>query len=260
MRCTKCGFISFDFNQVCPKCNRALADEQRRLNLPSFRPEPPQLLGRLVGEGSDAEFDIGAEPDVTIMGGAADREISADLENSFVDLEESAFSYEDEEEHEVISLEPEEPAPSASLTEAQFEDLSLDLEDVSLEEPERSSAAVTENEIDLELAIDDAFFIEQPGEDSFIIEEPSSKDLSGKEELLEMEEPFNLDDLSFEDLDLEGTKAPGQAIEPLDVSQSEEKPSSQQTSLDDLLLEDNPEGLTREIDMKKFRKDPTKSA
>jgi hypothetical protein len=260
MRCAKCGFISFDFNRVCPKCDRELSDEQKRLNLPSFRPDPPQLLSRLVGEGSDAEFDIGAEPDVTIVGGAADGEIDAGLETSFVDLEESPFSYDGEEDHEVVSPEPEESVPSPSLTETQFEEFNLDLEDVSLEEPERSTKELTEDEIDLDLTIDDDFFIEHPGKDPFIIEEPSSKDLSVKEEFLEIEEPFNLDDLSFEDLELEGTKAPEPAIKSFDISQPEERSSSVGKSLDNLLLDDNPEGLTREIDMKKFRKDPPKSS
>ena len=53
MKCKKCGFISFDFNQYCPKCNRALSEEQRSLNLPAFRPEPPMLLRRLLGDAYD---------------------------------------------------------------------------------------------------------------------------------------------------------------------------------------------------------------
>jgi hypothetical protein len=57
MRCKRCGFISFDFNQVCPKCNKEVAGEQHRMNLPSFRPEPPKLLMRLLGETYNADVD-----------------------------------------------------------------------------------------------------------------------------------------------------------------------------------------------------------
>jgi hypothetical protein len=259
MRCTKCGFISFDFNQVCPKCSRELGDEQKRLNLPSFRPEPPQLLGRLIGEGSDAEFDIGAEPDITIIGGPADQEIDTGLETSFVDLEENAFSYVGEEDNDVIALEPEESEPSPSRAETHFEDFNLDL-DIPVEEPETALKPAVENgEELLDLEIGEDLFIGSGENDSSVIEEPSNKDLSGKEGLYEIEESFDLDNLSFEDLDLEGPQVSEQVIELHDIHQPEGSLSPEQKALKELLQEGNPEGLTREIDMKKFRKDPEKN-
>jgi len=49
MKCPKCGYVSFDSNVECPKCRYDLTMEQSKLNLPSFKPSPPFLLGASVG-------------------------------------------------------------------------------------------------------------------------------------------------------------------------------------------------------------------
>ena len=59
MRCPKCGYISFDHNLVCPKCNKDISGEQKRLNLPSFMPSPPRILEPLLGETGDSHFSLG---------------------------------------------------------------------------------------------------------------------------------------------------------------------------------------------------------
>jgi hypothetical protein len=66
MKCPKCGYISFDYNQVCPKCSKDISAEQARLNLPSFRPDTPYLLEMLIGEGdeSGAGLETGEFSDV----------------------------------------------------------------------------------------------------------------------------------------------------------------------------------------------------
>lgn len=61
MKCPKCNYISFDYNQVCPKCNKDIASEQKKLNLPSFKPSPPSLLGTLTGEASESHPDLHPE-------------------------------------------------------------------------------------------------------------------------------------------------------------------------------------------------------
>lgn len=58
MKCPKCGYTSFDNNQVCPKCNRDISYEQEKLNLPAFRPNPPSLLGALTGEVIESHVDM----------------------------------------------------------------------------------------------------------------------------------------------------------------------------------------------------------
>jgi hypothetical protein len=52
MKCPKCGYVSFNSNLECPKCKSDLSVEQRKLNLPSFKPSPPSLLGAIVGNES----------------------------------------------------------------------------------------------------------------------------------------------------------------------------------------------------------------
>jgi hypothetical protein len=260
MRCTKCGFISFDFNQVCPKCNRELADEQKKLNLPSFRPDPPQLLGRLVGEGYDADIDIPAGHEVSTGENNADLEIDTELQASFTGLEEDKFTYEGDEELDVISLEPDEPEPLTSLTEdeGQAEDLSFDLEDISSEESIAASDSTNQSEDEfLDLLIDNEDLSAEPLEKDLLIDgEPSANGMPTAEK--DDEVPFNLDDLSFDDLDLEGPHALEPEIEPYAAPPAEARSSDQTNSIEDLLLEDNPEGLTKEIDMKKFRRDVPK--
>jgi hypothetical protein len=66
MKCPKCSYISFDYNQVCPKCNKDISAEQARLNLPSFRPDTPYLLEMLIGEvdESGAALDTGEFSDI----------------------------------------------------------------------------------------------------------------------------------------------------------------------------------------------------
>lgn len=54
MKCPKCNYISFDYHQVCPKCNKDISAEQEKLNIPSFKPNTPSLLGALLGGAGDA--------------------------------------------------------------------------------------------------------------------------------------------------------------------------------------------------------------
>ncbi|MCJ7593470.1 MAG: hypothetical protein MUO52_01695, partial [Desulfobacterales bacterium] len=58
MKCPKCGYISFDYNQVCPKCNKDITAEQDKLHIPAFRPDPPALLGALVGESNETHMGL----------------------------------------------------------------------------------------------------------------------------------------------------------------------------------------------------------
>jgi len=270
MRCIKCGYISFDFNQVCPKCNRGLYDEQRRLNLPSFRPDPPMLLGRLLGESYDADIDI--RPDQSAVMEEAGQDIDMGIEDSFSGLAEGKPSFEDEEELDLISLEPDEHEHPASLQEAESEDkeLVLDLEDISLEESKKSvSARRQKEEESTDLLIeDDDLFLEESSADSSQNVSASEIDFEhgGKEIIQDVKEEeeisFSLEDLSFEDLEIEdagppglGDNLPDKATEPEDVPVADFNLFKDNGTMDAFYLDSNAEGLTKEIDMKKFRKD-----
>jgi hypothetical protein len=59
MKCPKCGYISFDYNHTCPKCNKNISPEREKMNLPDYRPNPPFLLGTLL----DGTRTTGPQPE-----------------------------------------------------------------------------------------------------------------------------------------------------------------------------------------------------
>ena len=67
MKCPKCSYISFDYNQVCPKCNKDISLEQEKLNIPSLKPDPPSLLGALMGAPGEAEASLNASGDIPVI-------------------------------------------------------------------------------------------------------------------------------------------------------------------------------------------------
>jgi len=38
MKCPKCNFVSFDYNDACPKCGKNLTHERDLMDLPSYKP------------------------------------------------------------------------------------------------------------------------------------------------------------------------------------------------------------------------------
>jgi hypothetical protein len=64
MKCPKCHYVSFDYNQVCPKCNKDISVEQERLHIPAFKPNPPSLLGGMLG-GAQPGARLSASADVS---------------------------------------------------------------------------------------------------------------------------------------------------------------------------------------------------
>ena len=148
MKCPKCRYISFDYNEVCPKCNKGLTSERKKMNLPDYKPNPPFLLGTLTGDLSDSRFGI----EVGAISGKEDVEIK-DLE-MHLDIETSQESTEKPQPGEAPELNSQESVTDIDLegpAELQFEqedkeilmkqeeepdegDISLDLDDLSLDE------------------------------------------------------------------------------------------------------------------------------
>ena len=58
MKCPKCNYTSFDYNQVCPKCGNDNAEEQTRLKLSPNKPNPPFFLASLVGMADSKNLEI----------------------------------------------------------------------------------------------------------------------------------------------------------------------------------------------------------
>jgi hypothetical protein len=64
MKCPKCGYISFDHNQTCPKCRKSLKEEAAKMSLPDYKPAPPFLLASLLeGARSGGINSIGVGTD-----------------------------------------------------------------------------------------------------------------------------------------------------------------------------------------------------
>jgi len=159
MKCPKCRYISFDYNEVCPKCNKDLASERKKMNLPDYKPNPPFFLGSLTGDLSDSRFGM----EVGAITGKEDVEIK-DLE-MHLDIETSQEGTEKPQPGEAPELDSQESVTDIDLEEPsglQFEqedketlmthggepdegDISLDLGDLSLDE-ETSPAKAAQKE------------------------------------------------------------------------------------------------------------------
>ncbi|MBW2022775.1 MAG: hypothetical protein JRI39_05550 [Deltaproteobacteria bacterium] len=153
MRCPKCGYVSFDHNESCPKCNRDLSSERERLNLITFSPDPPYLLADLLGDVNESgihfhsaesgafnvleeelEFEAETEEmEVSAAAGPEDTEIEIELDSitdeedilpkqelSFGTTEAQTLTTSDTEESKPVGIDP-----GASLT-----DLDLEISEV----------------------------------------------------------------------------------------------------------------------------------
>jgi hypothetical protein len=168
MKCPKCNYVSFDYNQVCPKCNKDISAEQQRMNLPAYRPSPLSLLGALTGEprqSEDSVFGEGQNLDMDFeisRNGEAEKQgepsLSSDLlETNLLDEEEEIehleplYDFEEEEGEKIspesveISLEDSERTLSLSDTGEMEEVISLDSDELSLTEPELEQEALAES-------------------------------------------------------------------------------------------------------------------
>ncbi len=58
MKCPKCNYTSFDYNQICPKCGNDNAEEQTRLKFTPNKPNPPFFLTSLVGMAASENLEI----------------------------------------------------------------------------------------------------------------------------------------------------------------------------------------------------------
>ncbi|MBW1797525.1 MAG: hypothetical protein JRJ21_03760 [Deltaproteobacteria bacterium] len=279
MKCPKCTYISFDYNQVCPKCSKDIGAEQRKLNLPGFRPDPPSLLGALTGEvgdshvglnmdgsggifsegqetafspedsqtieameeafedsqGLDMQIEATPEPGIHFPAEEGVEEVSPDMEDLVLDVDEASPKADEAAEEEIVSLD--------------FDDLSGDETEIAFDEELTEGAAIS----DLELG---------EGEDEISLEPEAlsleDTEISPATETGDEEDEISLD---FSDLSIEESESDQET-----VVESEEEDLAM--DLDDLLLDetepeeevsskgialDTGELVTSEIDMKKLR-------
>ena len=144
MKCPKCGYISFDFNQVCPKCSKDVGPQRESLNLPNFRPSPPALLGALTGEAEDSSIGLG-------MGGGGGGTGAAEFspeDSQTIEAMQEAFQDSQSLDMQIEAT----PEPGVHFPEDQgAEDLSSDIQDLLIDDAELGPAEVEEEAVSLEL-------------------------------------------------------------------------------------------------------------
>jgi hypothetical protein len=279
MKCPKCAYISFDHNQVCPKCNKDISAVQRRLNLPAFRPAPPSLLGALTGEAGDSHAGLNLDESGGIFAEARETPFSPE-DSQTIEAMEEAF-----EDIQGLEMQIEAtPEPGIHFpAEEGAEEVSTDLEDLFLDEDEALPKAddVAEEEI-VSLDFDDL-----SGDETKIDfdEELTAGTPISDLELGEGKDEISLepDALSFEDTEISPATETGDEENELSLDFSdlsiEESESDEKTlvefekeelemDLDDLLLDetgteeevpskrtalDTGELVTSEIDMQKLK-------
>jgi hypothetical protein len=160
MKCPKCGYISFDYNQRCPKCNKDLGAEQKKRNLVVFKHNPPFFLGSLTGEADNVDVPPGAgmvddfealeEEDLDMhldMEGSV--ETGTAVEDVSLDLEDLSGNNAGSDDLGDLSF-TEEP----SETGASQQDAPPDESEMVTTEIEQKKAPASEDLIDIDLELD----------------------------------------------------------------------------------------------------------
>ncbi|MBW2117453.1 MAG: hypothetical protein JRF53_07645 [Deltaproteobacteria bacterium] len=244
MKCPKCGYVSFDFNQICPKCNKDIAGERKKMSLPSFRPSPPSLLGALTGETSDSNIGLSVDGSgaFAAMGGETpfspeDSQTIEAMEEAFEDSQslemqieatpEEGIHFPTEEGGEELSADLEDliidtsDTPAIETEQASEDDaVSLDFDDLSGDETEIAfdediSAGGKEGD-DLSLDLESLELDSEPETASLDLDESS-----GKETLIALDEDITEageDELpiEFENLDSDDAVDAGEAKDEID--------------------------------------------
>ena len=93
MKCPKCRYTSFDYNERCPNCNKDLSRERKPFDLIAFKHNPPSFLQSLTGAFADMEpyYDAGSlSVDAGVQG--EDLDLHLDKEDLYESLPEEEFS------------------------------------------------------------------------------------------------------------------------------------------------------------------------
>jgi hypothetical protein len=200
MRCSKCGYVSFDHLNNCPKCSKDLSAAREDLNLLDFTPDVPFLLGSLVGEmeggGAQQELSLTQETELE-LGGLGTSEPYA---SEGIDLGGLEVPSEDNSSDEVslseIAMDDLETIEASALADAEGGELQLDdLAELSTE----GSSAAEEDEgfLGLEIESEGESFEDLGGfEDEISLEPEASAEPSPVDPGAELELDLDENDLS----------------------------------------------------------------
>ncbi len=208
MKCPKCGYVSFDHHQACPKCKKDISEERNKLNLPDFEPSVPFLLGALTGEADEGHMDINlAGPEAPVMRAPEEAAVFEEQEGEASLEEELDISLDEEwspamEEETVVAedLPGVEPEEEAIELEESDDELSLDLEDMEGPAAEELDLSMEEDAVSLDL--------DELGLDEEEITEDVTEEASPTEE--EQEPEFELDSIALDAEDAAPVQEPEQ--------------------------------------------------
>lgn len=167
MKCPKCNFVSFDYNQACPRCGYDLSHERELLRFPSYQPKPLSLLGLFPGEG-----EVAAVADAPMGLSQASGLQGSDTQELLISLDSLA-----DEDHEPAQLEPgaSMPAPEQTIEkgpEATDNEFFISLDDFSDEESEQVAFVPETNAETPEARMEGEVFVEP---ETFVSEDASSQ-------------------------------------------------------------------------------------
>ena len=185
MKCPKCGYISFDYNEVCPKCNKNIAALRDKMSLPSYKAAPLSMLKALTGEASDSDAGISVQvsEDTTSV---LEEEEGLSLEDSQA-IEAMEKTFKDSQEFD-MQLETTLDEVWDDTPKEDAADLSLDIEDLPIEDA-RFEPAQAEDAAEIETIVDSDLLPTEGGD-------PEKTALFEPVEADEETTGFNLDDLS----------------------------------------------------------------
>ncbi|MDX1775533.1 MAG: hypothetical protein R3297_03025 [Desulfobulbales bacterium] len=138
MRCTKCGFISFDHLMACAKCGKDIADVASELQGTSIKVETPMFLSGALATYADKKESLEEHAMETEIDDAIDFSMEDEgVEEEVLDMagpqEDVDFSFEDEEGAVDITLaeaEAEEGLGTMEAESAEAVDIASEAEDV----------------------------------------------------------------------------------------------------------------------------------
>ena len=187
MKCPKCNFISFDYNDTCPKCSKDLTHERDLMGLPSYKPKPLSMLAPLNAYNSEIAGDMTRNAQVRMTEETMD-EVPEELLISLDDLS--------DDEPVPIQMEPDptQAEPKQKIDDEIIIDLSLpNFEETKSKKDDTLDPEAVE-EIVADIELDDA---SEKTPDLFVKEEAPGE-TKGQESIFELE----LEPLEF-DLDME---------------------------------------------------------
>jgi hypothetical protein len=160
MKCSKCGFISFDYLGECKRCGANLASTSDGLGLVSARKSMPFMLGSLLkdyvkpAEGEENSLMAGGtlpaidlteieEPPVPRAPAAAEDDLNLDFSKEEIEL---LIEHEEAPTPAPAPAKKPEPAAAAAQTSEldAMEELTLDFDDNVLEEPKPAAPAAAQ--------------------------------------------------------------------------------------------------------------------